>query len=45
MKFVKGMMIGTMISAGMILMYNESTNKTRKKIMKNGKKILKNMGI
>lgn len=45
MKFIKGIMIGTMLSAGVVWMYNESTNKGKNKIMKKGKKILKEMGI
>lgn len=46
MKFVKGMMLGTLISAGVLMMYvegNEMMNK--KKIMKKGKQIAKKMGI
>ena len=43
MKFVKGVMVGSIVSAGMMLWYNENTNK--KKMMKKGKKILKNMGM
>ena len=42
-KFVKGVMIGSIVSAGMILWYNENTNKN--KMMKKGKRILKNIGM
>lgn len=45
MKFVKGMLIGTMVSAGIAMMYMESTNKTKKTIMKKGKQVAKKMGI
>ena len=45
MKFVKGMIVGTVISAGMFMMYNETSNKSKKKIMKKGKKFLKDMGM
>lgn len=45
MKFVKGIMIGTLVSAGVVWMYNETTNKDKKKIMKKGRKFLKEMGI
>lgn len=45
MKFVKGVMLGTLVSAGMVWMYNESSNKDKKKLMKKGKRFLKNMGI
>ncbi len=46
MKFVKGIMLGTIISAGVLMMYaegNELMNK--KKIMKKGKQIAKKVGI
>lgn len=45
MKFVKGMVMGTLISAGMIMMYTENTNMNKRKIMKKGKQIAKKMGI
>lgn len=45
MKFVKGMIIGTLISAGAIMMYNETTNSNKRKVMKKGKQIAKKMGI
>lgn len=43
MKFAKGMVIGSMIAAGAILMYSENIN--TKKIMKKGKQFAKKMGI
>lgn len=45
MKFVKGMLIGTMVSAGIAMMYMESTNRTKRTIMKKGKQVAKKMGI
>ena len=45
MKFVKGMIIGAMASAGIAMMYMESTNKTKRNIMKKGKQMVKKMGI
>ena len=45
MKFVKGMMVGTLVSAGVVWMYTEASNNDKKKIMKKGKKFLKNMGM
>ena len=45
MKFVKGMVIGTMVSAGIAMMYIESTNKTKKNIVKKGRQVAKRMGI
>ena len=45
MKFVKGVMIGTLVSAGVVWMYNEATSKDKKRIMKKGKKFLRERGI
>lgn len=45
MKFVKGMVIGAMASAGIAIVYMESNNKMKKTIMKKGKQMAKKMGI
>ena len=45
MKFVKGLLIGTMVSAGIALAYSESMGINKKKIMKKGKQMAKKMGI
>lgn len=45
MKFVKGMVIGTMVSAGIVMMYMEGPNRTKKNLMKAGKKAAKKIGI
>ena len=47
MKFMKGVMVGTLISAGVIMMYADTmnTNINRKKIMKKGKQMARKMGI
>lgn len=45
MKFIKGMIMGTVISAGAVMMYNEMSGKTKKQIMKKGKQFIKKMGI
>ena len=45
MKFIKGMMLGTIVAAGVVLMYNDQMGKTKKKMMKSGKKFLKDMGM
>lgn len=45
MKFIKGMVMGTLISAGMMMMYTESTGMNKKKMMKKGKQMVKKMGI
>ncbi len=44
MKFVKGILIGTVISAGVALMYSESSM-SKRKIMKKGRKIAKKIGM
>lgn len=43
MKFIKGVMIGTLVSAGAIWMFSEASNMDTKKMIKKGKRILKNM--
>ena len=45
MKFVKGMMLGTLFSAGIVWMYSETSGKDKKKLMKKGKRFLKEMGF
>ena len=46
MKFIKGMVMGSLISAGIMMMYNENnTGINKKKIMKKGKQMAKKMGI
>ena len=45
MKFIKGMMVGTIFAAGVMMMYNDSMGKTKKKMIKSGKKFLKDMGM
>ena len=45
MKFAKGIMLGTIISAGIMWIYTESCGKDSKKIVKKGKKFIKQMGF
>lgn len=45
MKFLKGVMVGTLVSAGVVWMYSETSGKDKKKMMKKGKQLLKNMGM
>ncbi len=44
MKFTKGLLLGGMIAAGMMMMYTEN-NMNTKKIMKKGKQFARKMGI
>lgn len=45
MKFVKGMIMGTLISAGVVMLYNEKNIMKKNKMMKKGKQFMKKMGI
>lgn len=45
MNFIKGVILGTAISAGVLMLYNEATKTGKNKFMKQGKKIMKNMGM
>lgn len=44
MKFVKGLVLGTIISAGVALVYTDTMGNKRK-IMRKGRQIAKKMGI
>lgn len=45
MKFVKGMIIGGMVSAGAMMVYKEMSGKNKKQMIKKGKQFVKKMGI
>lgn len=45
MKFIKGMLMGTIISAGVVMLYKENTGMNKKKMIKKGKQFVKKMGI
>lgn len=45
MSFIKGVIVGTAISAGAWMIYSEATQGGMNKIMKQGKKFMKNMGM
>ena len=45
MKFMKGVMIGGLITTGLIMMYTENDMMNKKKIMKKGKQLAKKMGM
>ena len=46
MKFIKGMVMGTLISAGAMMMYTDNYGMMNKRrITKKGKQIAKKMGI
>ena len=45
MKFVKGMVVGTLLSAGIVMMYNDGMDKNKKKMMKKGKQLVRKLGM
>ncbi len=45
MKFVKGLVLGGMVATGVIMMLGETDVINKKKIMKKGRKFVKQMGI
>ncbi len=45
MKFIKGIMIGGLITTGLVMMYADSEKMGRRKMMKKGKQFAKKMGI
>ena len=47
MKFTKGLLVGGLVTAGLLMMYSESDmmNKKKKKMIKKGKQFAKKMGV
>ena len=45
MKFIKGMIMGGIVSVGAMYMYNEMSGKNKKQILKKGKQLAKKIGI
>ena len=45
MKFVKGLVVGGLVSAGAAWMYKEMNGRSKKQIKKKGKQFAKKMGI
>lgn len=45
MKFVKGMVLGGIVSAGAMMMYKEISGKNKKQMVKMGRQFAKKMGI
>ncbi len=44
MKFIKGIMIGGLVTTGLVMMYTEN-GRNKKKMMKKGKQMAKKIGI
>ena len=45
MKFAKGLVVGGLITTGLIMMYNDSNMINKNKMMKKGKKLVKRIGL
>ncbi len=45
MKFMKGMLIGGIVTAGIAMIYAETMDHNKKKMMKKGKQFDRKMGI
>ncbi len=45
MKFVKGIIIGGMVSAGAMMVYKEMSGKSKKQMIKKGRQFARKMGI
>lgn len=45
MKFTKGLMWGSIITAGMMMIVSEGVDNSKKKIMKKGKHLMKKIGM
>ena len=45
MKFIKGMLIGGIVTAGIAMMYSETMDQNKRRMMKKGKQFAKRMGI
>ena len=45
MKFVKGMLVGGIVTAGIAMMYAETMGESKRKMMRKGKQLAKRMGM
>ena len=45
MKFIKGMIMGGIVSAGAMIVYKEMSGRNKKQMIKKGKQFAKKMGI
>lgn len=45
MKFTKGLLIGGLITTGIIMMYNDKNIMNKNKMLKKGKQFAKKMGV
>lgn len=45
MKFAKGVILGSLVTAGAMMMYSEGIDNSKKKIMKKGKQFARKMNF
>lgn len=45
MSFVKGMIIGGIVTAGLAMMYSDTMEQSKKRMMKKGKKLARRIGM
>lgn len=45
MRFTKGLMIGSLITASAMMMYSEGVDHSKKKMVKKGKQFMKKIGM
>ena len=45
MKFTKGIILGTLVTAGTMMMYSDSIDSNKRKMMKKGKQMIKKMNM
>lgn len=45
MKFTKGLLLGGLITTGLIMMYNDANMMNKNKMIKKGKQFVKKLGI
>lgn len=45
MKFIKGVMIGGLLTTGLVMLYSETGMMNKKTMMKKGRQMAKKMGI
>lgn len=45
MRFTKGLMVGSLITAGAMMMYSEGVDNSKKKMVKKGKQFMKKIGM
>lgn len=45
MKFIKGMIMGGIVSAGAMMLYKEMSGKSKKQMIKKGKQFAKKIGV